>query len=72
MSDLPAKCQALICHDIGKPLKLESIETPQPGVGSVVVKVLAALVEPNFPDILSGKAGFASLTTPFTPGGRAM
>ena len=51
MAALPATCKALVCHEAGKPLNLEDVPTPTADPGSVVVKILAALVEPNFPDV---------------------
>ena len=51
MADLPATCKALVCHEAGKALSLEDVPTPTADPGSVVVKILASLVEPNFPDV---------------------
>ncbi|KAJ9137437.1 GroES-like protein [Pleurostoma richardsiae] len=70
-SPLPPTMKALVCEAISQPLTLKDVPTPDPVPGSVVVKVIAALVDQNLPRILSGVAGF-TFPTPMTPGGRAI
>ncbi|KAI4942300.1 hypothetical protein J4E86_010102 [Alternaria arbusti] len=68
---LPPTMKALLQETKNGPLVPRSIPTPNPGPGSVVVKVLANLLQHQTPGILSGKAGF-TYPTPMIPGGRAI
>lgn len=64
MADLPATFKALVCREAGKPLSLEDVTTPTADPGSVVVKILASLVEPNFPDV--SQSSLSSLVSALT------
>ncbi|KAI4606254.1 hypothetical protein J4E80_010231 [Alternaria sp. BMP 0032] len=68
---LPPTMKALLQETKNGPLIPKSIPTPTPGPGSVVVKILANLLQHQTPGILSGKAGF-TYPTPMIPGGRAV
>ncbi|KAI4942531.1 hypothetical protein J4E91_010129 [Alternaria rosae] len=68
---LPQTMKALLQEEKNGPLIAKEIPTPTPGPGSVVVKIVANLLQHQTPGILSGKAGFA-YPTPMIPGGRAI
>jgi len=62
--------QAVLCHEFGPPesLRLETLDSPQPGPNEVVVDVAAAAL--NFPDVLMIEGKYQSLPPfPFSPGG---
>ncbi|KAI4622389.1 hypothetical protein J4E83_005132 [Alternaria metachromatica] len=63
--------KALLQEEQNGPLIPKSIPTPSPGPGSVVVKILANLLQHQLPGILSGTSGF-TYPTPMIPGGRAV
>lgn len=60
--------RAVMCEQLGKPLEVRNVPTPEPGPGQVRVAVRAAGV--NFPDtlIVEGKYQFKP-DLPFSPGG---
>ncbi|KAH8886511.1 GroES-like protein [Thozetella sp. PMI_491] len=68
---LPETMKALVCEEAGKPLQLKIVPTPQPIIGSVVVKVLCVLSQRSLPHILTGKS-FFTFPTPLTPGNSAI
>lgn len=68
---LPPTCRALICHSPGQ-LSVETIATPDALPGSVVVKVLAALVDPISVQAFAGDVPLAGFPTPFIPGARCV
>jgi D-arabinose 1-dehydrogenase-like Zn-dependent alcohol dehydrogenase len=68
---LPKTMKALVQEEKNGPLVLKEIPTPEAGPGSVVVKILANLLQHQTPGILKGEAGF-TYPTPMIPGGRAM
>ena len=61
--------KAIIVHEFGEPevMKLEDVPTPDPGVGQVLVKVMAAGVNPVDTYIRSGNHAHAP-QLPYTPG----
>lgn len=63
--------RALKLTSTEKPITVETVPIPQAGPGSVVVKVLSAVVIPYSGDVLSGKRGYP-LPLPFTPGLQAI
>ncbi|MCJ1370774.1 hypothetical protein MMC20_001987 [Loxospora ochrophaea] len=68
----PSTCKALICHEVGQPLKFESIPTPDAIPGSVVVRVLTSIVPGNLKDVMSGAVPFLKFPTPMIPGSRCV
>lgn len=63
--------RALVCEAVGQALKVKSISTPKATPGSVIIKVLAAVSDPNTPHHLKGETSF-TFPLPFTPGGRSI
>jgi len=61
--------KAIIVHEFGEPevMKLEDVPTPEPGAGQVLVKVMAAGVNPVDTYIRSGNHAHAP-QLPYTPG----
>ena len=70
-TSLPSTMRALVLENVGQPLILKTVPTPTPIPGTVIIKVICALVDQNLPRILSGEAGF-TYPLPLTPGGRAI
>jgi D-arabinose 1-dehydrogenase-like Zn-dependent alcohol dehydrogenase len=70
-STLPKTMKALVQEEKNGPLVLKEVPTPEVGPGSVVVKILANLLQHQTPGILKGEAGF-TYPTPMIPGGRAL
>jgi D-arabinose 1-dehydrogenase-like Zn-dependent alcohol dehydrogenase len=70
-SALPKTMRALVQEEKNGPLVLKEVPTPEPGPGSVVVKILANLLQHQTPGILAGQTGF-TYPTPFITGGRAV
>jgi D-arabinose 1-dehydrogenase-like Zn-dependent alcohol dehydrogenase len=68
---LPKTMKALVQEEKNGPLVMKEVPTPEAGPGSVVVKILANLLQHQTPGILKGEAGF-TYPTPMTPGGRAL
>ncbi|KAG9190199.1 hypothetical protein G6011_08287 [Alternaria panax] len=68
---IPSTMKALLQETKNGPLVLKEVPTPQPGPGSVVVKILANLLQHQTPGILAGEAGF-TYPVPMIPGGRAV
>ncbi|KAM0163054.1 hypothetical protein ACHAQE_002605 [Botrytis cinerea] len=69
---LPASMRALHAEAQGQPLTVKTVATPQPGPGSLVVKVLAVSIEPDIQELIDGKIPYLYTPTPFTPCGRAV
>jgi D-arabinose 1-dehydrogenase-like Zn-dependent alcohol dehydrogenase len=70
--DLPSTCRGLVCRAVGQPLNIESIPKPDAVPGSVVIKVLAATVDPTMPEVLKGHIPGLTFPTPFIPGARCV
>lgn len=68
---LPETMKALVCEEVGQPLKLKTLPTPQATIGSVVVQVLCVSSHKSIPVMLSGKS-FFTFPTPITPGNTAI
>lgn len=64
---LPETMRALVCDGPGQPLVVKTVPTPQPTMGSVVVKVLCVQSQRSLQGILSGKTPF-TFPQPLTPG----
>lgn len=62
--------KALVCEGPGKLLKLKTLPVPAAVPGSVVIKILATLVEPTLSRNLSGRV--FSFPKDLVPGGRAI
>ncbi|TGO13680.1 hypothetical protein BTUL_0065g00370 [Botrytis tulipae] len=71
-SPLPTTMRALCAEAQGQPLTVKTVPTPQPGPGSLIVKVLAVSIEPSIQELLDGKMPYLYTPTPFIPGGRAI
>ncbi|TGO63064.1 hypothetical protein BOTNAR_0105g00240 [Botryotinia narcissicola] len=69
---LPTTMRALYAEAQGQPLTVKTVPTPQPGPGSLIVKVLAVSIEPSIHELLDGKMPYLYTPTPFIPGGRAV
>ncbi|OKL57881.1 hypothetical protein UA08_06708 [Talaromyces atroroseus] len=71
---LPSTYRAVVCHEYGQPLKLDTLPTPEAEPGSAVVQVLAALVDPSEQHrlIQSKRNPHFSQETPFIPGNGAV
>ncbi|KAB5576204.1 chaperonin 10-like protein [Coniochaeta sp. 2T2.1] len=67
---LPSTMKALVCAEPGQPMELQTVPTPLPTHGSVVIKVLAASVDPALRHILSGI--FFTFPKNLVPGSRAI
>lgn len=64
---LPETMRALVCAGPGQPLVVQTVPTPQPTMGSVVIKVLCVQSQRSLQGILSGKSPF-TFPQPLTPG----
>ncbi|KAH8666543.1 chaperonin 10-like protein [Xylariales sp. PMI_506] len=64
---LPEMMRALVCDGPGQPLVVKTVPTPQPTMGSAIVKVLFVQSQRSLQDILSGKIPF-TFPQPLTPG----
>lgn len=64
---LPEMMRALVCDGPGQPLVVKTVPTPQPTMGSVVVRVLCVQSQRSLESILSGKTPF-TFPQPMTPG----
>ncbi|OAL45082.1 GroES-like protein [Pyrenochaeta sp. DS3sAY3a] len=70
-TNLPKTMKALVQEEKNAPLVLKDVPTPEPGPGSVVVKILASMLHVETEKILNGKPGF-NYPTPMIPGGRSI
>ncbi|KAF5867793.1 putative alcohol dehydrogenase protein [Botrytis fragariae] len=71
-NSLPTTMRALYAEAQGQPLTVKTIPTPQPGPGSLIVKVLAVSIEPSIQRLVDGKMPYLYTPTPYVPGGRAV
>lgn len=73
-SNLPITHRAVVCHEYGQPLILQTNQVPDTIPGSVIVKVLAALVDPSEKHrlLMSKRNPYFSQETPFIPGNGAV
>lgn len=71
-SPLPATMQALHVEALGQAPTIKTLATPQPGPGSLVIKVLAVSIEPSMQHIIDGNIPYLYTPTPLTPGGCAI
>ncbi|THV45181.1 hypothetical protein BGAL_0520g00060 [Botrytis galanthina] len=71
-SPLPTTMRALYAEAQGQPLTVKTVPTPQPGPGSLIVKVLAVTIEPSIQQLVDGKMPYLYTPAPFIPGGRAV
>lgn len=69
---IPPTHRALWLSEIGKPLIIIERPVPQPETGTVIIKVLASIIEGGLKSILENKFGGLHCPVPFTPGGRAV
>jgi D-arabinose 1-dehydrogenase-like Zn-dependent alcohol dehydrogenase len=72
IDSLPKTCKAAVLYEYGQDLRVESIPTPQPVYGAVVVKIEASPVYGPWKQSLASKASIFSYPTPFVPGGAAV
>lgn len=68
---LPQTMRALVCDGPGQPLVVTTVPTPQPTMGSVVVKVECVQSQRSLEGILAGKTPF-TFPRPLTPGNTAI
>lgn len=64
---LPEMMRALVCDGPGQPLVVKTMPTPQPTMGSVIIKVLCIQSQRSLQGILSGKTPF-TFPQPLIPG----
>ncbi|CAD6445950.1 59f60e0d-5da3-4039-9d4e-87116aa3c607 [Sclerotinia trifoliorum] len=64
--------RALYVEAQGQPFTIKTVPTPQPGPGSLVVKVLATDIDPHLNQIMNGELPYLYVPTPLIPGGRAI
>lgn len=69
---IPEKHQALLLPKAGEPLTIETHKTPEPGPGSVVVKVLAASVRTNTAEALQDTNNYYGIPSGSVPGSLAI
>jgi threonine dehydrogenase-like Zn-dependent dehydrogenase len=70
---LPETCKAAVLYEYGQDLRIESIPTPKPVYGAVVVKIESSMIYgPWKKTIFGGKASMFSYPTPYVPGGTAI
>ena len=70
-SSLPATMKGLVLESTSKPPTIQSVPTPQPTVGSAVVRVLAVPVLSYTKNVANGKRNYA-FPTPLIPGSSAI
>lgn len=64
---LPKKMKAAVVHEFGKPLKIEDVPVPRPGVGQILVRVAASGV--CHTDLHAAKGDWpVKPSLPFSPG----
>ena len=68
---LPEKMKALVLTSRDKPLNVESIPTPQPTVGSAVVRILVAKIISYTREVMEGTRPYP-FPTPIVPGTSAL
>ncbi|KAF7853910.1 hypothetical protein EAF04_010576 [Stromatinia cepivora] len=69
---LPTTMRALYVEAQGQPFTVKTVPTPQPGPGSLVVKILATSIDPYFQQIMDGDVPYLCVPVPLIPGGRAV
>ncbi|KAK3643207.1 hypothetical protein LTR56_010354 [Elasticomyces elasticus] len=69
--DLPATMKALVLKSTSEPPTVETVPTPQPTIGSAVVRILAANVISYTRDVYNGSRK-ATFPTPIIPGTSAV
>lgn len=69
---LPETCRALIYPGPEKPLEVQTIPTPTPIAGSILVRILHAVIEPGSKQILAGQIPGLWFPVPSIPGARAI
>lgn len=69
---VPSTCRAVLYHGPGKDLTLETISTPSPLSGTVIIHVLAATVEASFQHIFDGHVPGLFIPPNTIPGGRSI
>ncbi|KAH6668296.1 hypothetical protein B0J14DRAFT_600316 [Halenospora varia] len=67
-SQIPSHHRALLLSEVGTPIVIEARPTPQPGPGSVIVRILAASVRSNAPQVFQDPNSGHLLPVPFVPG----
>lgn len=60
--------RGLVCPGIGQPFEVQSVNSPEPILGSVVIKVMATAISSTSKDIFSGKLSYLRFPTPLIPG----
>ncbi|KAF4965614.1 hypothetical protein FSARC_6601 [Fusarium sarcochroum] len=65
---IPKQHRALFLSTTDKPLTIETRNTPEPGPGSVLVRILATSVRTNTPDVLQSSVASHGVPTSFVPG----
>ncbi|PSN61611.1 GroES-like protein [Corynespora cassiicola Philippines] len=65
---LPTTHRAVFLSGVGEPLQVKTLPTPQPGPGSAVIRILAATVRANAPEVFRNANSGHQLPVPFVPG----
>ncbi|KAH8694127.1 hypothetical protein BGW36DRAFT_384430 [Talaromyces proteolyticus] len=74
MATLPSTYRAVVCHEYGQPLALDTRPIPAAEPGTAIVKVLSTLVDPSEKHrlLLSKRNPYFSQQPPFIPGSGAV
>lgn len=70
--NIPRKSKGLVCHAVGQPLSVESVQTPEAVPGSVVIRVINAAVQSDLQSVLKGEHSFLQFPTPIILGHRGI
>ncbi|KAH7177009.1 chaperonin 10-like protein [Dactylonectria macrodidyma] len=68
VAHIPAQHRVLVLSKVGEPMALDVQPVPKPSPGSVVIRVLAASVRANAPNVYRNPENGHSLPLPFVPG----
>src|ERR1700761_3710346 len=71
-NSLPETCKAAVLYEYGQDLRIESIPTPKPVYGAVVIRVETALVYGPCKRSIASKTSVFTYPTPFVAGSIAV
>lgn len=72
MSSIPPTCRALVAKGPGKGISVETIQTPQPTPGSLVVRIIHSTAEANLKHQLTSSTPGLHIPFPIVPGAGAI
>ncbi|KAH6886917.1 hypothetical protein B0T10DRAFT_530259 [Thelonectria olida] len=67
-SQVPPQHRALFLSELGQPLAVEVRQTPKPGPGSALIRIISASVRSNASHVFQSPSGGHPLPIPFVPG----